>query len=129
MPSGWEVYHVILWSTALALLIPAGNFLVSRLFFKGKPFQPPRTDRIQLGRRVNGRYFIAASSTLILMGLGILLIPCVVLLRTSHDAGGSHLVFRSLVSILMISGLAGLGLLYSARKGDLGWLSTYYEDK
>jgi hypothetical protein len=87
------------------------------------PPPPPRA--AQIGRKINARFFLAANAALILIALILILVPCVGTLRESKDREG---VIRGLICLVTIAGFTSLGLLYSARKGDLGWLSTYQKE-
>lgn len=137
MPSGWEVYYVVFLSATLALAIPLILWGLSHLFRSGKKesneqkkihfsqeegidpplFIPPPA---VLGRRMNVRFFMAANAALLLITLGLVLIPCVGALAASPETG-----YVGIFVIISIASSAALGLLYSARKGNLAWLGTY----
>jgi hypothetical protein len=124
MPSGWNVYYVVFLSALLALAIPALLGLISWVVAKKSP---RRTVSIgsagpALGRRINTRFFLSANVALILVTLALVMIPCVGNLSKSASRAG---VIQGLISILSISGFAALGLLYTARKGDLDWLRSF----
>src|SRR4051794_31598000 len=87
MPSGWDVYYLIFFSAAMALLIPIGLWGLSRLFFTGSkprrrqlPSADMETDeesrgRQTLGNRVNVRFFLAVNASLVLIALILGIIP------------------------------------------------------
>jgi NADH:ubiquinone oxidoreductase subunit 3 (subunit A) len=121
MPSGWEVYYVMLLSAVFALCVPLTLRLISLLIsFRGRRGEaektPPKESAIPLGRKINTRFFLGANVALLLLAFGLALIPCV---AASRDGAGGA------ISVLSLAGLAALGLLYAARKGDLTWLKTF----
>lgn len=136
MPSGWDVYYVVFLSAVLALGIPLvlaaiSYFVAPRAAASSKKEEPPyesapASARVQLGQRMNTRFFLAANAALILITLILVLIPCVGTLQAGNSQGG---VLRGLISIVTIAGFASLGLLYSSRKGDLGWLKSFQMDR
>lgn len=147
MPSGWDVYYIVFLSASLALAIPASLAVVSYLVsprVRGRkqrassgagPSTQSRSggsnsvladameaNEMLLGQKLNARFFLAANAALVLITLMLALIPCVGMLQpgTDHEE-----LLRTLIAIVTLAGLAGLGLLYSARKSDLGWLKSY----
>lgn len=135
MPSGWGVYYVVFLSALLALGIPAVLALLSHLVSTrraggSKPGadavlsaqQPIELDKSSLGRRMNTRFFLSANASLVLITLGLVLIPCAGILQPETGRAG---ILRGLIAIVSIAGVAALGLLYSARKGDLNWLNSF----
>lgn len=136
MPSGWDVYYIVFLSAFLALGIPAALAVVSYLIssqIKGRKqrtltdFNTVLSDATQanvtaLGQKMNARFFLAANAALILITLMLALIPCVGMLQPGTDHEG---LLRGLIAIVTIAGFAALGLLYSARKSDLGWLKSF----
>ncbi|OFZ20100.1 MAG: hypothetical protein A2X94_09320 [Bdellovibrionales bacterium GWB1_55_8] len=130
MPSGWDVYYVVFLSAFLALAIPCALWIGSAFFkqrsgvLASESESSPRTDDGFVNKKVNARFFLAANASLTLIALALALIPCVGTLADA-DRGGFAGGF---ISVLVISGLAALGLLYAARKGDLSWLRTYQQD-
>ncbi len=78
-----------------------------------------------LGQRMNVRFFLAANAALVLITLALELVPCVTTLQTENQEG----LVKGLISIITIAGFAVLGLLYSVRKGDMGWISTFHSDE
>jgi NADH:ubiquinone oxidoreductase subunit 3 (subunit A) len=129
MTSSWDSYYIVFLSAIVALGIPAALWAVSFLLFpkekvrKAKSLTPiePIPNRTILGQRINVRFFLAANAALVLITLGLALVPCVTTLQSDHREG----LLTGLISIITIAGFAVLGLLYSIRKGDMGWLSTY----
>jgi hypothetical protein len=142
MPSGWDVYYVVFLSALLALAVPAVLGMISSIFVpsrgvRGGDSRPtpqvpgedlgaavPAVEPTALGRRVNTRFFLGANAALILITLALALIPCV---GTLQGTSSHQVLFRGLIALVSIAALAGLGLLYSARKGDLDWLSSHRE--
>jgi NADH:ubiquinone oxidoreductase subunit 3 (subunit A) len=136
MPSGWDVYYIVFLSAFLALGIPAVLALISYVVspqIKGRKQQNTQgynavladstdTNRTVLGQKMNVRFFLAANAALILITLMLTLIPCVGMLQPGTDHEG---LLRGLTAIVTIAGFAALGLLYSARKTDLGWLKSF----
>ncbi len=136
MPSGWDVYYVVVLSALLALGIPIFLRLVSGLIIRRRP-QPSgpvnpllkgKTEepRSVLARRINTRFFLAANASLVLVALALTLVPCVDAIQA---AGEGQDLARILGSIVTLAALAACALLYSARKGDLNWLKSLREDK
>jgi hypothetical protein len=134
VPSGWEVYYVVFLSAVLALGIPLALRLISSVFTSKAPARPSKPEdaafwkektrlaepRDQIGAKINTRFFLGTNAGLLLLTLALVLIPCV---------GAFHVVqegrsMRGLVSILSLTGLSALALLYAVRKGDLDWLRT-----
>jgi NADH:ubiquinone oxidoreductase subunit 3 (subunit A) len=129
MPSGWEVYYVVFLSALLALGIPLSLSALTRLVAPGRRrARPPTAPREggELGRRMNSRFFLATNAALVLIALALVLVPAASTLQAGNTRAG---LVRGLVAIVSIAGLAALGLLYSARKGDLSWLRTYREER
>ena len=56
-----------------------------------------------------------------LITLAIELVPCATTLHSDNQEG----LMKGLISIVTLAGFAVLGLLYSVRKGDMGWLSSF----
>jgi hypothetical protein len=75
-----------------------------------------------IGRKINARFFLSANAALVLITLMLALVPCAGMLQPGIDREG---LLRGLVAIVSISAFAALGLLYSARKDDLGWLRSF----
>ena len=132
MASSWDSYYVVFLSAILSLCIPLllGGFSLLFLPRKGKNVRPVsdlqggRPNRTVLGQRMNVRFFLAANAALVLITLALELIPCVTTLQTDNREG----LIKGLISIITIAGFAVLGLLYSIRKGDMGWISTFHSD-
>lgn len=135
MPSSWDVYYVIFLSAVLALGVPATLAVVSHLVSPRKMKKRlnarvldelTETDESCLGKKINARFFLGVNAALILLALAILLIPCAGVLRKSE---GPLSILRALVAIVGTTSFAALGLLYSAKKGDLSWLGTFQGGK
>ncbi|MGK5083598.1 hypothetical protein WDW37_09860 [Bdellovibrionota bacterium FG-1] len=128
MPSGWDVYYIVFLSAFLALGIPAALALVSYLVSpkNGAKTEAVEANRTVLGQKINARFFLAANAALVLIALMLALVPCVGILQPGTDHEG---LLRGLVAIVSIAGFAALGLLYSVRKGDLSWLTSFREEK
>jgi NADH:ubiquinone oxidoreductase subunit 3 (subunit A) len=136
MPSGWDVYYIVFLSALLALGIPAALAVVSYIVspqIKGrkqralKDFNTVLADATEinktaLGQKMNARFFLAVNAALILITLMLALIPCVGMLQPGTDHEG---LLHGLIAIVSIALFAALGLLYSARKSDLGWLKSF----
>ncbi len=127
--SSWDSYYVVFLSALLSLGVPASLAFASYLFCPksggsgGRVFRPEKfkTNPILSGQRMNVRYFLAANAALILIALALELVPCVTTLNTNNRDG----LVKGLISIVTVAGFAILGLLYSVRKGDMGWQSTF----
>lgn len=132
MNSSWDSYYVVFLSAILSLGIPVSLALVSFLFFpseRKKKLNPKFTgekpvSRTILGERINVRFFVASNAALILIALALELVPCVTTLQTENHEG----LVKGLIAIVTLAGFALLGLLYSVRKGDMGWLSTFHTE-
>ncbi len=132
MTSSWDSYYVVFLSALLSLGIPGTLAVISVVFFprerlKGsRALKSPGTkpNRTILGQRINVRFFLAANAALVLVTLALALIPCTTTLQTENREG----LIKGLLAIVTIAGFAVLGLLYSVRKGDMGWLSSFQLD-
>jgi len=133
MPSSWDIYYVVFLSALLSLGIPAALGGISRLVTpkaQRRLKQPPQKvqavqkNQTLLGQRINVRFFLAINAALVLITLALMLIPCVATLHSSDRSS----ILRGLISVVTIAGFAGLGLLYSARKGDMSWLGSFTKD-
>jgi NADH:ubiquinone oxidoreductase subunit 3 (subunit A) len=137
MLSGWDVYYVVVLSAVLALSIPAAlalfSFLVSSKSAKhddmsmGENFPLAKISDTSLGRRINTRFFLGANAALILITFALILVPCVGTVQPQQENAGTAL--KGLVGILSLAAFAALGLLYSAKKGDLNWLRSFREEE
>jgi NADH:ubiquinone oxidoreductase subunit 3 (subunit A) len=134
MPSSWDVYYVVFLSAVIALGIPAVLALISRLVSdrrdgegaRARTLETPAGSRStgdRLGHRINARFFMSVNVSLALIALALALIPCVGIVRNSEGDKAASL--RALFAIVTLAGFAGLGLLYSSRKGDLSWVSSF----
>ncbi|MGZ3689703.1 MAG: hypothetical protein ACXWPM_02450 [Bdellovibrionota bacterium] len=129
MASGWDVYYVVFLSAVLSLVIPIALSAFSKIFSKGHaarkvpgPSMPKKSlDHADLGERVNVRYFMAANAAMVLIALVLILLPCI----STIQSGDHPALIRGILAVVSIAGFAALGLLYSVRKGDLGWLESY----
>ncbi len=130
MTNSWDTYYILFLSALLSLGIPASLFIISLLFFpnrklrKSKSSSPQSNQKLNktiLGQRINVRFFLAVNAALVLITLAIELIPCSLTLQSQTGDG----LVKGVISIVSIAGFAILGLLYSVRKGDMGWLSSY----
>lgn len=72
-------------------------------------------EKTTLGNQINPRFFLGVNFSVIFVGMFLVVLPCI---------GVLHLT-GSLVAILTLATLAVLGLLYSSKKGDLGWLESF----
>lgn len=132
MPSSWNVYYVVFLSALLALALPITykilSFIVparkvSKAENESKTSAPSEElNPCSLGQRMNVRFFSGAHSALVLVASALLLIPCVAMIQPSVV---EYARVRSLIAILSITSFSALGLLYSARKGDLNWLNSF----
>ena len=131
MASSWDSYYVVFLSAILSLCIPLllGGF--SLVFLPRKKnklasnLHGGKPNQTVLGQRMNVRFFLAANAALVLITLALELIPCVTTLQTENREG----LIKGLISIITIAGFAVLGLLYSIRKGDMGWISTFHSEE
>jgi hypothetical protein len=132
MMSSWDSYYIVFLSAILSLAVPGVLSLISFAFFPGlrlgkagsrvKSLSSP-ANRTILGQRVNVRFFLAANAALVLIALALELIPSATTLQTENKDG----LFKGLIAIVSIATFSILGLLYSIRKGDMGWLSSFQE--
>jgi hypothetical protein len=134
MPSGWDVYYIVFLSALLALGIPLVLTFVSRIVSRAARKSSPDITGVasrslpgalndHLGQRMNARFFLGVNSTLALITLLLILIPCVGVIRNAD--GDREAALRSLFAVLSVAGFAGLGLLYCSRKGDLSWIRSF----
>jgi hypothetical protein len=131
MPSGWETYYIVFLAAALSLGIPLVLGALSFFFTPAKRvksgIQIPsevRSERSELSRRMNTRFFLGANASLILVSLALMLIPCLGYFREERQGGYFP---ASMWAIISISLFIALGLLYSARKNDLSWQKSFRE--
>lgn len=141
MTSSWDSYYIVFLSAILSLSIPALLAVISIVLFpRSQPSHPVgradkkplvnlqdgfKLNRTILGQRINVRFFLAANAALILITMALALIPCATTLQTENRDG----LIKGLISIVTIAGFAVLGLLYSVRKGDMGWLSSFRPER
>lgn len=146
MPSNWDVYFVLLLSALLALSIPLGLAAISLFIPKAQsPVESsgahPETQKLELslssgsskaktrvfiGEKINSRFFLGVNAALILIILSLTLIPSVSVIQGGIE---TELVLKGILAVVSISVFSVLGLLYSVRKGDLSWLTTYQEKR
>ncbi len=127
MPSGWDVYYVVLLSAGLALTIPAFLAFISFLVqAKAKKSDKRATETTKQGRRLNTRFFMGVNAALILIAFILVLVPCIGAADAGLLRGG---LIRRLIAIVSVSLFSSVGLLYAVRKGDLDWLNTYRHEK
>jgi NADH:ubiquinone oxidoreductase subunit 3 (subunit A) len=113
----------------LSLGIPASLAVISFVFFprnrlkghKSSKFHGVKPNRTILGQRINVRFFLAANAALVLITLALELVPCATTLHSDNREG----VIKGLIAVVTLAGFSVLGLLYSIRKGDMGWLSSF----
>ncbi len=134
MQNSWDSYYVVFLSAILSLCIPLSLALISFLFFprnrmarKGESVQSVASlsNQTILGQRINVRFFLAANAALILIVLALELVPCVTTLQLENAADHEEGLLKGIVAIVTVAGFSVLGLLYSVRKGDMGWLSSF----
>ncbi|MEK6578536.1 MAG: hypothetical protein AABZ55_04855 [Bdellovibrionota bacterium] len=131
MPNGWDIYYVVFLSALLALGFPVVLGTISFLFADPKVSRSRKEGRVELekaalGQRINTRFFLGVNATIILITLVLALIPISGMILGEKDKGT---VFRGLLLVISIGLAAALGLLYSARKGDLSWVGFYQKFK
>jgi NADH:ubiquinone oxidoreductase subunit 3 (subunit A) len=132
MTSSWDSYYIVFLSAILSLAIPASLAAISFIFFpkmqrkelKASKLQGGQPNRTILGQKINVRFFLAANAALILITLALELVPCVTTVQSENREG----LLKGLISIVTVAGFAVLGLLYSVRKGDMGWLSSFNDE-
>ncbi len=132
MMSSWDSYYVVFLSALLSLAVPGILSLISFAFFPKTPavrpgkfvgFPSGPRSRTVLGQRVNVRFFLAVNAALVLIALALELIPSATTLQTENRDG----LLKGLVAIVSIATFSVLGLLYSVRKGDMGWLNSFQD--
>ena len=74
-------------------------------------------EQTTLGNQINPRFFLGVNFSVIFVGMILILLPCIGIL---HMSG-------ALIAILSLVLLVVLGLFYSSKKGDLGWLESYVQ--
>lgn len=144
MPSGWDVYYIVILAGVLALGIPATLAILSMLlstsstgkstgsskgrglsFRFGKGRANPAVGQ-SLGQRTNTRFFLAINVSLVLIALMLALIPCIAVIQPGAHPG---LVARTLAVIVTFASIAALVLFHAAKKSDLSWLRTFLKDR
>jgi NADH:ubiquinone oxidoreductase subunit 3 (subunit A) len=118
MLNQWEAFRLMtisgLLTTACVIL-----FIFPMLRHKQNSLSDDPTkasnERTTLGSQINPRFFLGVNFSVIFVGMFLILLPCI---------GVLHLT-GSLIAILSLALLAVLGLLYSSKKGDLGWLESF----
>jgi NADH:ubiquinone oxidoreductase subunit 3 (subunit A) len=140
--SGWDTYYIVFLSAILALAVPALMSALSwALDLKGSP-APDKNREFQekeatgllerphgtLDHRMNTRFFLAANAALVIITLALALVPCISTFAPNAVAGSTGSSFKGLIAVVSVATLAALGLLYSARKGDLSWLKTFQSE-
>jgi len=140
MAEGWNSYYFILLAGFLALGFPltfgflgwiSSSFRFSRPISnrkrpEGLPTAVSANKIENQDGRFHSRYFLALNSSVILLVLALVLIPCVAAFRELLLEDGGYLVEIVIAStglILLVS------LIYSSRKGDLGWVWSYRNEK
>ena len=68
------------------------------------------------GPRIHVPHFLAATGSLFLTALALLILPCVITLQQAERAE----VRSGLLAMLVLSGLCACSLFYAVRRGDLG---------
>ena len=119
---GWFAYSVLLVAAAAMAALPAVFRFLARHFFRSSapvsesPKSPAPSDSFRAPRAgaVNTRYFSAAQIGM-LIGLPLLL---VIPLAEPRAGSPAH----AAASLILLCLLAGCGLLYANRKGDLRWI-------
>jgi len=126
MANNLNVFFIVAAAAVLALGLPASLYIVSA-FVRPKRGLPigaslSPNDKTKLGLRLNSRFFLATSSALSLLCLSLLVIPVAVTLQETetHDV-----ILKALIAVLSVAVIAGLGLFYAERKGDLNWMKTF----
>jgi NADH:ubiquinone oxidoreductase subunit 3 (subunit A) len=131
MASTLNAYLILLSAALIALALPAFLWLASRsLRHSGDSTERSRplsqvsfpSDQTRLGLKLNSRFFLATSAALLLIALGLLVIPVSVTLRADETR---EVVEKGLIAILSVALIAGLGLFYAEKKGDLNWMKTF----
>lgn len=130
MMSSWDSYYIVFLSALISLAVPGSLALISYVFFPKSARRKTAlaqdklsvsSNRTSLGQRVNVRFFLAANAALVLITLALALIPAATTLQPEHPEG----FLKGLIAIVSIACFSVLGLLYSVRKGDMGWLSSF----
>lgn len=127
-PTPWDSYALVFLSAGLSLLVPLALAALSRLLGGGRPAQGRAIERAPgpvalnqqtaLGHRIHFRFFLAANCALILIGIALLLVSGV----SGVGVGDPSRAGRNLAAVVTLTLFATLGLLYSAKKGDLSWI-------
>ena len=69
---------------------------------------------------MNPRIFLGANVSIVLIALALILIPFAVVITSPY-------LLRGAFAVVSVAVLAGLGLFYASRKGDLNWLRSFEE--
>lgn len=76
-------------------------------------------DSIQSDLKLNTRFFLAANISLVLFVLVLILVPCMVVLKTVDRGLGLACVVGVVLSLT-------LSVMYLVKKGDLGWVRSFF---
>jgi NADH:ubiquinone oxidoreductase subunit 3 (subunit A) len=121
MPSGWEIYIVLLISGGIALGLPMGLALLSRAILGSRPKAREDVEAsTPTAPRINTRFFMAVHLMLLMVGFALLLIPVV---ASISQPSSSRIEPAVLIIVLSVS--MGIGLAYSSAKGDLAWIKSF----
>ncbi len=135
MASGWETYYVLFLSAVFSLTMPMVLWAISwalkyrveqarSIELPGSDLKVHRRPDTILGKKINTRFFLAATTAVVLVTLGLFLVPYAGILSPGKTLSGEHRI-RGLIGVLSVVFFAALSLLYAVRKGDLDWLDTY----
>ncbi len=114
----WETYYVVFFAGVFVIAGPIGFLLYSWTIRPKGVFQAKE----QRPLKINTRYFIAINISLLLIASAFLLVLCASALKFVDE---KKIQTKGFFSVVFIAVTISIGLMYSARKGDLSWLWTY----
>ena len=125
--SGWEVYSVLVLAALLAAMFPIFLYGVAWILSPRNRSggEPPEPADLVLSApsKMNTRVFIPTNTAILLLGLALILVPCVSAWQAAEGIAASEIPL--LVAIFSIIGFCLVGLLYAVAKKDLSWFSHF----
>ena len=125
MANGWGVYYVVVLSAGLSVLILSVLYGLTRLL-GGKEREP---EKIESQVSMNPRFFPTLNLAVLFFALTFLLLPFAAQFVDLKQKADQGLLIRWFALMISVFLALAVGLFYSARKGDLSWLTGFYKKK